>query len=100
MFGGNNNESGGSPKRGSEDLKTLLHRVLDEVLPKDAHLKLNNRPSPVTVGVTQLALAPLPKFFMRPQAIQTFTSREDLIECLLASWCVSVALRKGGGGGG
>lgn len=90
------NTSGASPAatgaaarpRGSEDLKTLLHRVLDEVLPKDAHLRLNRRPSPVTVGVTQLALAPLPKFFMRPQAIQSFSSREDLIECLLASWCV------------
>ncbi len=85
---GNGNNGSSGPPRGTEDLKTLLHRVLDEVLPQDAHVRLNKRPSPVTVGVTQLALAPLPRLFLRPQAIQTFTSREDLIECLLASCCV------------
>lgn len=87
LRGGDGNEGvkASTSRRNNEDLKTLLHRVLDEVLPKDAHLRLNNRPGPVTVGVTQLALSPL---FIRPQAIQTFTSREDLVECLLASCCV------------
>ncbi len=69
----------------------LPTQVLDEVLPKDAHLKLNARRGRVTIGVTELGWSGWkPNFFLRPKAITSFSSREDLIEVLLASCNVPV----------
>lgn len=69
------------------DLKGLVHEVLDEILPQDAHQRLNARPGRVRVAVTELQFN-RPQAPFRPQVIESFASREDLIEVLLASCCV------------
>ncbi|EKU22687.1 patatin-like phospholipase domain-containing protein [Nannochloropsis gaditana CCMP526] len=76
---------------GRRTLKALLEEVLDQVLPPDAHERLNARPGKVTVGVTNLGWSGFrANFFLRPRAISSFASRADLIEVLLASCNVPV----------
>lgn len=63
-------------------LQSVLKLSLHDMLPHDAHERMTRRQAPV--GVAYTAMTPLP----RGRIVTTFTSKEDLIECLLASCTV------------
>ncbi|KAF8820828.1 phospholipase, patatin family protein [Cardiosporidium cionae] len=66
--------SSGTAGRLHEFLRDALHQLL----PDDAHDKINKRPGKVTVAVTQV-------FPLQGHFISNFKSKEDIIECVLAS---------------
>ncbi|KAF8818370.1 phospholipase, patatin family protein [Cardiosporidium cionae] len=59
-------------------LYEFLSNALHEMLPDDAHEKINRRPGKITVAVTQV-------FPLQGHFISNFESKEDVIECVLAS---------------
>ncbi|KAG5177492.1 hypothetical protein JKP88DRAFT_150974, partial [Tribonema minus] len=60
-------------------LRSVLVASLAKMLPEDVHERLNARAAPASVGYT--ALLPLPSGTL----VSEFTSKEDVIGCLLAS---------------
>lgn len=62
------------------NLRNALDDVLGKLIPIDAHHKLNRRKTPVKVAFTALNADGF-----QAQFIESFTSKEDIIECLRAS---------------
>eukprot|EP00953_Heterococcus_sp_UTEX-ZZ885_P012366 7092-Heterococcus_DN1.PRE.1 len=60
-------------------LRTVLKAALQEMLPDDAHTRIAQRPA--AVGVAYTVVNPLPV----GTVVTEFTSKEDIIECLLGS---------------
>ncbi|CAM9461410.1 unnamed protein product [Phaeothamnion confervicola] len=63
-------------------LRGLLADLLDDILPEDAHERLTRRPGVVGVAVTPLLPWP------RGVVVDSFSSRADVLECLVASCAV------------
>lgn len=61
-------------------LKLSLETVLQKLVPEDAHITLNNRPSPVRVSFTEINGNGL-----QGHLVDQFHSKKDVIDCLLAS---------------
>lgn len=61
-------------------LKISLETVLQKLVPEDAHILLNNRPSPVRISFTEINGNGL-----QGHLIDRFISKKDVIDCLLAS---------------
>jgi len=60
-------------------LCSALTKILTDLVPEDAHILLQQRPSPCTLGYTEIS--PI----LRPQFISTFKDKKDVLEVLLAS---------------
>lgn len=61
-------------------LKISLETVLQKLVPEDAHIQLNNRPSPVRLSFTEINGNGL-----QGHLVERFHNKKDIIDCLLAS---------------